>query len=74
MAIGNRKASHHDGSHYPAITQPLSVKPDLDLHSKLDRLARVNHRTTEAILCEAVTQFVKHEQKREAFPQDALKA
>ena len=51
-----------------------SLKLDLELKERVQRLAAVRRRTAHWIMREAVEQYVGREEKREQFRQDALAA
>ena len=55
----------------PATT---SLKLDVELKERVQRLAAARRRTPHWILREAVEQYVGREEKREQFRQDALTA
>jgi predicted transcriptional regulator len=55
----------------PATT---SLKLDVQLKERVQRLAAVRRRTAHWIMREAVEQYVGSEEKREQFRQDALAA
>jgi predicted transcriptional regulator len=55
----------------PATT---SLKLDVQLKERVQRLAAVRRRTAHWIMREAVEQYVGREEKREQFRQDALAA
>lgn len=56
------------------MTTPTSIKLDDDLKSRIQRLAEARRRTSHWIMREAITQYVEHEEKREAFKREALEA
>ena len=51
-----------------------SVKLDPAIRARVENLAQVRHRTAHWVMREAITQYVEHEEKREAFRQETLKA
>jgi predicted transcriptional regulator len=55
----------------PATT---SLKLDVELKERVQRLASARRRSAHWIMREAVEQYVGREEKREAFRQDALAA
>ena len=55
----------------PATT---SLKLDVELKERVQRLAAARRRSAHWIMREAVEQYVGREEKREAFRQDALAA
>jgi predicted transcriptional regulator len=55
----------------PATT---SLKLDVELKKRVQRLASARRRSAHWIMREAVEQYVGHEEKREAFRKDALAA
>jgi predicted transcriptional regulator len=55
----------------PATT---SLKLDIELKERVQRLAAARRRSAHWIMREAVEQYVEREEKREAFRQDALAA
>ncbi|MBF0136183.1 MAG: CopG family ribbon-helix-helix protein [Magnetococcus sp. DMHC-1] len=57
-----------------SVAKPMSVKLDPDTRSRVERLAKVRHRTAHWIMREAINQYVEREEKREAFRQDTLNA
>jgi len=57
----------------PAPTT-TSVKLDVELKQRVQRLAATRRRTTHWVLREAVEQYVAREEKREQFRQEALTA
>jgi predicted transcriptional regulator len=54
--------------------RPVSVKLDPDTRARIEHLAETRQRSTHWIMCEAISQYVEREEKREAFRQDAIKA
>ncbi|MFZ5594774.1 MAG: CopG family ribbon-helix-helix protein [Pseudomonadota bacterium] len=57
-----------------AATRPVAIKIDPEMKERVKRLADARHRTPHWLMCEAITQYVEREEKREAFRQDAIKA
>lgn len=53
---------------------PVAVKLDADVHARVRKLAKVQHRTPHYLMREAIAQYVEREEKREAFRQEALTA
>ncbi|OWO82479.1 CopG family transcriptional regulator [Photorhabdus luminescens] len=51
-----------------------SVKLDDNLKSRIQYLAEVRHCSAHWIMREAIRDYVEHEEKRESFKQDALRA
>ncbi|MGO9776101.1 MAG: CopG family ribbon-helix-helix protein [Terracidiphilus sp.] len=51
-----------------------SLKLDLELKQRVQQLASARRRSAHWIMREAVEQYVKREEKREQFRQDALTA
>ena len=49
-----------------------SVKLDNDLKSRIQHLADARHRSAHWIMCEAIREYVEHEERREDFKQEAL--
>ena len=54
--------------------RPVAIKINEDIKVRIKRLADARHRTPHWLMREAITQYVEHEEKREAFRQDTLKA
>ena len=57
-----------------AVVRPVAIKIDDDIKSRVKRLAEARHRTAHWVMREAIIQYVNREEKREAFPQDTIKA
>lgn len=55
-------------------TKPMSVKIDPDTRTRIENLAKINHRSIHWIMREAISQYVDREEKREAFRQEAINA
>ena len=55
-------------------TATTSLKLDLELKDRIQRLAASRRRSAHWIMREAVEQYVGREEKREQFQQDALAA
>ena len=55
-------------------TRPVAIKLDQDMHNRLKRLAAAKGRSTNWILCQAVSQFVEREECREVFRVAGLQA
>ena len=53
---------------------PVAVKLDADVHARVRKLAKVQHRTPHYLMREAIAQYVEREEKREALNRDTLKA
>ena len=53
---------------------PTSLKLDDDMKQRVKDLANARKRTSQSIMCEAVTQYVEREEKREALRRDILQA
>lgn len=51
-----------------------SLKLDIEMKERIQRLASARRRTPHWIMREAVEQYVEREEKRERFRQDALAA
>lgn len=51
-----------------------SVKFDDDMKCRVQRLAKVRHRSSHWVMREAIRNYVEREEKRESFKQDALRA
>ena len=51
-----------------------SVKLDSKMRTRLRHLAAARNRSTRWMMREAIQQYIKREEKRESFRQDALKA
>jgi predicted transcriptional regulator len=51
-----------------------SLKRDVELKERVQRLAAVRRRSAHWVMREAVEQYVSREEKREQFRQDALRA
>ena len=51
-----------------------SLKLDLKIKKRLQRLALARRRSPHWIMCEAIEQYVEREEKREQFRQDAIAA
>jgi len=51
-----------------------SLKLDLELKSRVQRLAEARRRTSHWIMREAIVDYVSREEKREQFRQDTLAA
>jgi predicted transcriptional regulator len=54
--------------------RPVAIKIQPDIKARIKRLADARHRTPHWLMCQAITQYVEQEEKREAFRQDALSA
>ncbi len=57
-----------------AATQPVAVKLEPDMRSRIQQLARAQDRSAHYLMREAIAQYVEREEKREALRQDALTA
>jgi predicted transcriptional regulator len=57
-----------------ATSATTSLKLELELKERVQRLAQARRRSAHWILREAVEQYVEREEKRERFRQDALAA
>ena len=53
---------------------PVSIQIDEDTHTRVQRLAEVRHRSPQGLICEAITQYVEREERRESFRRDTLEA
>lgn len=49
-----------------------SIKIDDQLKGKIKHLAHLKHRSPHWIMCEAIRQYVDHEELKENFKQEAL--
>jgi len=56
------------------MTRPTSIKLDDDLKGRIQHLADARHRSAHWLMREAIEQYVKREERREALRQDALSA
>lgn len=57
-----------------AAIRPVAIKINEDIKVRLKRLADARHRTPHWLMREAITRYVEHEERREAFRQDTLEA
>jgi predicted transcriptional regulator len=57
-----------------ATAKTVSVKLDPATRARVENLAQARHRSAHWVMREAISQYVEHEEKREAFRQDTLKA
>lgn len=57
-----------------AVIRPVAIKITEDIKVRIKRLADARHRTPHWLMREAITQYVEHEEKREAFRQETLKS
>ena len=57
-----------------AVTRPVAVKLDADVHSRVRELAKARHRSPHYLMREAIAQYVDREEKRESFRRDAVVA
>jgi predicted transcriptional regulator len=57
-----------------AVTRPVAVKLDENIHARVQQLAKAMDRSTHYLMREAIAQYVEREEKREAIRQDALRA
>lgn len=53
---------------------PVAVKLDDDVQARVKALADVRDRSPHWLMCEAISQYVDREEKREAYRQDGLRA
>lgn len=53
---------------------PVAVKLDEDIHSRVKVLAATRDRSPHWMMREAIAQYVKREEKREAFRQNGIRA
>jgi predicted transcriptional regulator len=51
-----------------------SLKLDIEMKERLQRLASARRRSPHWVMCEAIEQYVEREEKREQLRQDALAA
>ena len=60
----------------PAIgtAKTVSVKLDPATRARVENLAQARHRSAHWVMREAIGQYLEHEEKREAFRHDTLKA
>ncbi|MBB3332471.1 putative transcriptional regulator [Halomonas campaniensis] len=56
------------------MTRPTSIKLDDDLKGRIQQLADARQRSAHWLMREAIEQYVKREERREALRQDALNA
>lgn len=56
------------------MTRPTSIKLDDDLKDRIQHLADARQRSAHWLMREAIEQYVKREERREALRQDALNA
>lgn len=56
------------------MTRPTSIKLDDDLKDRIQHLADARQRSPHWLMREAIEQYVKREEQREALRQDALNA
>lgn len=52
----------------------VSVKLDPDIRTRIGNIAEARHRSAHWVMCEAISQYVDREEKREAFRRDTIKA
>lgn len=57
-----------------AAIQPVAVKLEPDMRSRIQQLARALDRSAHYVMREAIAQYLECEKKREALRQDALTA
>ena len=57
-----------------AVMQPTTIKIDSDMKARVRRLADARNRTPHWMILEAIRYYLDHEEKREAFRQDAIQA
>jgi predicted transcriptional regulator len=57
-----------------ATAKTVSVKLDPATRARVENLAQARHRSAHWVMREAISQYVEHEEKREALRQDTLKA
>ncbi len=57
-----------------AAAKTISVKLDADTRARLEKLAEARHRSAHWIMREAISQYVEHEEKRDALRQATVKA
>ena len=50
----------------------VSIKLDEDLKGRVQLLARTRRRSPHWVMCEAIRQYVEHEEARESFRQEAM--
>ncbi len=53
---------------------PMSIKLKPDMCERIKHLAATRNRTLHWLMCEAISQYIDREEKREAFRQDTIKA
>jgi predicted transcriptional regulator len=54
--------------------RPIAVKLDPSIHARMQKLAKVQDRSTHYLMRKAIAQYVDREERREALRQDALRA
>lgn len=57
-----------------ATAKTVSVKLDPAIRARVENLAQARHRSAHWVMREAISQYLEHEEKREAFRHDTLKA
>lgn len=53
---------------------PVAVKLDVDVRSRIQKLAKVRNRTPHNLMREAIGQYVEREERRETMRQDGRRA
>jgi predicted transcriptional regulator len=57
-----------------AVNQPITIRIAKAIKDDVERFAQARHQSPDAMISEAIKQYVYREQKREEFQQDAIRA